>query len=256
MTLIIDGEVWVPVEITLLGSSDFLDAWRTGMDEWQRYAESTESRAFYRTRAAQKVFRPVSLTQRDLGLQYVQTADDIRRRFSSMIERQTGTVLSAYRRDAEQSGDPRSYNRLGIVAARLGAAAEARDAFSQALRLAPESLDPRINLGSLFFLEENYQQALGAYEEALSLSESVPRVRSSTRATLLINMSRAHYALEQFQDAERLFELASSADSEMVQEYSFLGRASDQQGVRASGADQGGGVLFSEMQITEGGNAE
>jgi hypothetical protein len=252
MTLIIDDEVWVPVEITLLGSSDFLDAWRTGMDEWQRYANETESRGFYRTRAAQQAFRPVSLTQRDLGLQYVQTADEIRRDFNSLLDRHTNTVLAAYRQEAEDSGDPRSYNRYGIVAAQLGNSAEARRAFNQAVRLAPQSLDPRINLGSLLFLNEDYRQALEVYREALELSSTVPRLRPSTRVTLLINMSRVHYQLEQFRDAGRFFELASSVDNELVQEFSYLAQASDQQGARASGADHGARILFSEMEMGEG----
>ena len=256
MTLIIDDEVWVPVEITLLGSSDFMDAWRTGMDEWQRYANETESRGFHRTRAAQQLFRPVSLTQRDLGLQYVQTAEEIRRDFDSILDRHTSTVLASYRQDAEESGDQRSYNRYGIVAAQLGSSAEARRAFNQASRLAPDSLDPRINLGSLLFLDEDYRQALQVYREALELSSKVRRLRPSTRATLLINMSRVHYQMEQFQDAERFFELASSEDSEIVQEFSYLAQASDQPGARASGANQGARILFSEMQVGEGGDEE
>jgi tetratricopeptide (TPR) repeat protein len=256
MTLIIDDEVWMPVEITLLGSSDFMDAWRTGMDEWKRYANETGSRGFYPTRAAQEVFRPVSLTQRDLGLQYVQTEDDIQRDFEAILDSHTRTVVAAFREEAEESGDPRSYNRYGIVAAQLGRSAEARRAFNSAVRLAPDSLDPRINLGSLLFLEEDYRQALRVYRDALDLSERARRIRPSTRVTLLINMSRVHYQMEQFDDAERFFELASSVDTEMVREFSYLAQASDQQGARASGADQGNRILFSEMEPGEGGDEE
>ena len=34
MTLNIDGELWIPVEITLIGEADFLTAWRTGVEEY------------------------------------------------------------------------------------------------------------------------------------------------------------------------------------------------------------------------------
>ena len=34
MTLNIDGELWVPVEITMIGTDDFLGAWRRGIEEF------------------------------------------------------------------------------------------------------------------------------------------------------------------------------------------------------------------------------
>ncbi|MDA3941602.1 MAG: hypothetical protein PF693_20225 [Spirochaetia bacterium] len=36
MTISIDGELWVPVEITMIGKTGFLEAWRKGVEEWIR----------------------------------------------------------------------------------------------------------------------------------------------------------------------------------------------------------------------------
>ena len=44
MLIVIDDRVWVPVEITMLGSGPFMDAWRFGVDEWRRYAHETGRR--------------------------------------------------------------------------------------------------------------------------------------------------------------------------------------------------------------------
>jgi len=50
MTISIDGELWVPVEITMIGKTGFLEAWRTGIEEWTRYDNEASVRAFYKTR--------------------------------------------------------------------------------------------------------------------------------------------------------------------------------------------------------------
>ncbi|RKX94217.1 MAG: hypothetical protein DRP59_00740 [Spirochaetes bacterium] len=69
MSLSIDGTLWVPVEITLIGTDTFLNAWRTGIDEFSVLAQNPEKRNFIRTRDAQKVFSPAGLKETDPGLQ-------------------------------------------------------------------------------------------------------------------------------------------------------------------------------------------
>src|SRR5690606_14219492 len=70
MTLAMDGHLWVPVEVTLIEKSDFLAAWRRGIEEWEAVAGSPDDRRFVKTADAQKTYRSVWLKQTDSGLQY------------------------------------------------------------------------------------------------------------------------------------------------------------------------------------------
>ena len=45
MTINIDGQLWVPLEITLIGEADFLTAWRTGVEEFTAYDDNPAVRA-------------------------------------------------------------------------------------------------------------------------------------------------------------------------------------------------------------------
>ncbi len=49
MTLEVNGELWVPVEITLIGKTGFMEAWRKGVEEWAAMMRAPEKRAFYVT---------------------------------------------------------------------------------------------------------------------------------------------------------------------------------------------------------------
>ncbi len=70
MTLDVNGELWIPVEITLVGKTGFMEAWRKGMEEWTACDADPKKRAFYVTKQARDVYRPVGLKEVDLGLQY------------------------------------------------------------------------------------------------------------------------------------------------------------------------------------------
>ena len=81
MTFDVNGELWIPVEMTMVGTSDFLSAWRKGVEEWSALANDTKDRQIYFTGTVQNVFSPVGLKEEDLGLQYGDTrkiADNFR----------------------------------------------------------------------------------------------------------------------------------------------------------------------------------
>lgn len=244
MLIVIDDRVWVPVEITMLGSGGFLDAWRFGVDEWRRYADDTEQRGFYRTSEAQTVFRPVGLRQTDLGLQYG-SADRIRGRFRDEFDRLADAILADIRESAEQRGTKGQFNKLGIYAARLGRYDAARDAFRRAANMDPTYLDPRINLGSVNYLQGRYPQAVRAYEDAVRALELSGRSVPELETTLYINLSKAHFELANYDDAESFYQLAAAVDPDGASEFSYLARAGED-GTRASAARSGPPILFAD----------
>ena len=249
MLIVIDDRVWVPVEITMLGSGGFMDAWRFGVDEWRRYADETSRRGLYRTSEAQTVYRPVGLRQTDLGLQYG-SADRIRGQFRDEFDRLADTIISDVRESAEERGTKGQYNKLGIYAARLGRYDAARDAFRRAADMDATYLDPRINLGSVNYLQGRYAAAVRAYEGAVRALELSGRALPDIQTTLYINLSKAHFELANYDDAESFYELAAAVDPEGASAFSYLAQAGSD-GTRASAAQSGPPILFADQSGEE-----
>ena len=201
MTLIVNDEVWVPVEITLLGRGSFLDAWRTGAAQYAEYDEAPDHRQFIVVREAQQVYRPVGLRESDLGLQYGQ-ADAILTRFERDMADISSAALAHAGRIASERGRAADYNRLGIEAARYGQLGEAEASFRRALAIDPLSIEAIVNLGSLQHLNGDHRSAIRTLndaatqlKEALAAGTVSPRT-AALEAGINATLSRSYAAIE------------------------------------------------------------
>ena len=76
MTVPIDGELWVPVEITFIGEDDFDVAWRAGAEEFARFIDVENALGLYFTREAQSVYRPRRIRGKRPGVAVRRTDQD------------------------------------------------------------------------------------------------------------------------------------------------------------------------------------
>jgi len=245
MSLIIDGEVWVLIEITLIGETTFMEAWSVGMRQWHQYEEDVDQRGFYQTRQAQGIFRPVGLVERDLGLQYP-AEEAIQSEYSETLRRLSDVLIAPYRVRAQESDSVRSWNRYGIRAAKIGRLDLARSAFRRVAQLDPEGLDALVNLGSVEYLSEEYRAAFDSFRRAASAMEQERRARPDKQVTVYLNMAKAAYRLEDYDEASRYYEEAAAIDPEQVSQFAYIGAASTEGAGRASEAASGPPILFSE----------
>ncbi len=241
VTLNIDGELWVPVEITMIGAEDFLAAWRKGAEEFGALDAEPDRRGFYRTRASQEIYRPVGLREVDLGLQYG-SREAIVAAFRATVERLVDLVLEDYQSAAEQAGDKRQYNRLGIVCARYGRYAQAQKAFNTALSLDRNYLSAIVNLGNVFYLQSDYQSALRSFHRVERYLEEQGETELPVYATLLLNLARCYYELENYDRATGYFQRVRALNPSLIEGYTYLDRG---EGGRAAGAVRDT-VLFAE----------
>lgn len=253
-TLVLDGDVWILVEITLIGSQGFMDAWNTGMRQWRAYDDEPDRRGLYRTREAQNTFRPVGLIETDLGLQYAD-GPMIEATFRDQFNRLADVLLAPYRDRALAEDDERSWNQYGVRAAMIDRLDVARQAFNRASERSHRGIDPLINLGSVEFLAERYDASYETFLRALELIEQQRRVRRSTQLTVFINLAKAAYELENFEQAEIYHARAEEIDPERANEFAYVAAAT-QDGARASDRATGPPILFSDIDssATEGVN--
>ena len=241
MLINIKGEVWVPVEITMLGSEDFMNAWRRGAEEWNAYETDTGKRAFYETLPAQDMYTPVGLVARDMGIQYADQKNIVER-FNRDKEKLLDTILESYMAKAEGSGRKGDYNTLGIVAAQLGQYSLAESAFKTSLSIDRNSISPQVNLGNVYLLLERYLDAIQVFHAVEQYLVDQGREDSLTHRKVLLNISRAYYELENFDKSGEYFQRVAEADPDLAAEYEYL--SAGDEGARASDKSEGQKTLY------------
>jgi len=244
MSLNIDGELWVPVEITMIGQTEFLKAWRIGIEEFARYENNPDRRAIFKTNDAQLVYRPVGLLETDLGLQYGDKTK-ISSDFYSEIDNLVSQIIDDYSKDANEKGNKGSYNKLGLICAKFGNFDKAESAFNTALSLDRNYLPPKINLGNVFYMKEEYQSALRILHSAESDYVNRNRTSSASYAKVLLNISRSYYELENYDKAALFSEKMAAVDPELGVRYSYL---SSSEGTRSADVSASLDILFIEEE--------
>ncbi len=238
MTFDVDGELWIPVEMTMVGTSDFLTAWRKGVEEWQALDNDPKDRAIFFTAKAQEVFRPVGLKEEDLGLQYGDPkviADNFRDEADKVVD----AVIDSYTKVANDSNAKSDYNKLGIICAQYGRWDQASKALNTALALDRNYISAEVNLGNVYYLQQNYQDALKVFQQARDAMETDGRQTTSLYARILLNISRSYYELEDYPSAATWYNKAAGVDPGVVNSFDYLkngqgggngSRAAEQQG--------------------------
>lgn len=221
MTFDIDGELWIPVEITMVGTSDFLTAWRKGIEQWNALEKEPKNRAIYFTSKCQEVFRPVGLKETDLGLQYgdaKKVADNFRNTTDKVID----AVIDSYNTVAANSNSKADYNKVGIVAAQFNRYDQALKALNTALALDRNFLSAQINLGNVYFLQQDYQSSLKVFHQAQEAMDADGRQGSALYGRVMLNLARAYYELENYEQAAAFYDKALAIDSTIANTYGYL----------------------------------
>jgi hypothetical protein len=220
-TLNIDGELWVPVEITLIGTSGFSEAWDVGAAEFNKYDNEAEKRGLYRTREAQQVFRPVGLKETDLGLQYGEKSI-IARAVSQETGQLVNRIIAYYDQVAREKDSKSGYNTLGTICTQFGAYNRAEQAFNYALALDRNYLPSKVNLANIMYLKGQYQNALRLYHNVEQDYLSRSRTSSAAFSRIVLNLSRCYYELENFDKSADYANQLQELDPQLLREYSYL----------------------------------
>jgi len=216
--IIIDDQVWVPVETTAL-SKGFVGAWNLGARQWREYEANGDSE-LYPTREAWKTYEPVAFSVSNYELSVPKREDTVAV-FVYELDQYVDQEISARERIllARLNRNPNDYssrNSLGVLYARYGRMDEARDHFDKAAAAgyAPAFL----NLGNLAYLGGDFNEARRLYRLAHDMSPENP--------TAVLGLARSAHALEEYDVAQSEYKRLAEISPPLAERYAYLAEES------------------------------
>jgi tetratricopeptide (TPR) repeat protein len=210
------GMVWIPVEMTLVGSS-FTRAWQKGAEEYRDWSAKGKIE-IVEVQKAWEQFRPVTLPPADLKPIRVKQ-EDIEAKYKDELEtlgRQRLTALSAQYLAAlkKNPGDVSALAQLGILYGENGLYPESLGQFQKLLAVDKENAMALNNIGNIYFMQERLPEARQAYEASLKIEPEDTGIK--------VNLCRIKMREGKKDDARNLFNEAVAADPRVLRRYGDL----------------------------------
>jgi tetratricopeptide (TPR) repeat protein len=216
-----DEKVWVPVEITEIGDG-FLNAWQVGAKEW-REAESTGKSGFFQMHDSWNLYEPVGLPGGATGITLPDSDQLVSVYLTEVIkyiDREIYPKMEKIQAQIAKEGEtPKQLNRLGVLYARYGLNEKAEHEFNRALEIDRNYMPALMNLGNVYFLNNDPEQALEMYERASRRQPDNPKV--------LLSLARANHELENYGNVKRSYNKLKKLDPDLAVDYAYLDLASD-----------------------------
>jgi hypothetical protein len=218
LLVIRDGEVWIPVEATLIATS-FSEAWAEGARRYREAAAAKQARVVS-LRQAWDRYPPASLSPAAYSVE-PPAGEHVRR----LIQREH-TVLLARRLEREVAPfrqalganpkDAEARLQIGTIYARNGIEDVALKEFDAILAQEPRHASAQNNRGNLYFARGDYERALDAYRSA---EEADPR-----DGGIRLNAALAYYRLGKLAEARVKFTEATGLRADLAAQYSAFAK--------------------------------
>ena len=211
-----DGELWAPVELTLVGSS-FISAWEKGSAQFQTWT-ARNGLGMMDIRAAWKRYKPATLPA-----QLWQPPSVSRQE----LDKKFGNELTLLKRLSIQASSPDLFEalnahaddvqallQLGIRFGEHGDLSEAFRYLKRAAVISPQSAEVINSLANLHLLEGDNRMALELYSRAVELDPEDPY--------LLINLARCLLKNSQIEAARNAYSRGVKMLPELQEQYRGL----------------------------------
>lgn len=213
-----DGEIWIPVEATLISTS-FSEAWAEGARKY-REAEAKKQLKVLSLHQAWERYPPVTLAPANFNVE-IPSGE----RASRLAEREQ-RVLVARRLEREvqpyrlllasNPNDDEARLQIGTIYGRNGATDLALREFDAILEHNPRQAAAHNNRGNLYFERGDFERALESYRFAEELDPADAGIR--------VNAALAYYRLGKLSEAQAEYRQATQLQKEVGNQYRALAK--------------------------------
>ena len=218
LLVIRDGEVWIPVEATLVATS-FSEAWAEGARRYREAAALKQARVVS-LRQAWERYPPAALAPAGYSIEppageHVRRS--IQREHTLLLARRLEREVMTYR--LALNANPKDADarlQIGTIYARNGIEEVALKEFEAILAHDPKHASAHNNRGNLFFARGDYDRALDSYRTAESADPADGGIR--------MNAALAYYRLGKLAEARAKFTEATGLRAELAAQYGAFGK--------------------------------
>lgn len=210
--------VWIPVEMTVLGTRGFTAAWTMAVSRYKKELRQGHFPEIVPLADAWSVYLPDSyfppdmpaFDQLDVGL-----FDEYNKQLAQIIANtRKEAIREIERRYVAEPANVYVKNRYATYLAQIGELALALRILSEAAELAPQSPVVLNNMGNVYFLQKDYEKAIEYYTLASEIDES--------DAGILINLCKSYLAKGDKEKAGNCYRKVETLNQEMAQLYEDL----------------------------------
>jgi tetratricopeptide (TPR) repeat protein len=218
LLVIRDGEIWIPVESTLIATS-FTEAWAEGARRYRAAAAANQVKVMP-LRMAWERFPPASLAAATfkIDLPPAERAGRlVERELQVLLARRLEREVQVYRQMvAANPRDADARLQIGTLYARSGIPDVALREFDAILEIDPRHVAAINNRGNIFFARGDFERALDAYRFAEELD--------ATDGGIRINAALAYYRLGKLAEAQAKYREATQLQRELATQYAGFAR--------------------------------
>ena len=212
------GEIWIPVEATLIATS-FTEAWAEGARRYREAAAARQTKVVSLRKAWER-FPPATLAPTSVAIEPPSGSRVrrlIEREHSLLLARRLEREVLPYRQAlAANPKDIEARLQIGTIYARNGVADVAQREFDAILTQEPRHASALNNRGNLYFTGGDFERALDAYRAA---QEADPR-----DGGIRLNAALAYYRLGKLPEARAKFQEATQLKADLAGQYTALAR--------------------------------
>jgi tetratricopeptide (TPR) repeat protein len=213
-----NGQVWIPVEATMIGQP-FAEAWAEGARKYYKYEASHQLEITMLAQAWQK-YRPVTLAPANYTLTVpprAEVAPMVTREKNILLEKTLDRMVSPYQTMADlDPSNIKARMQVAIIYARYGLYEKAEHVLDEIQAADPNSSAVHNNRGNIYFDRGDYERALESYRYAEKLD--------SNDAGIKMNLSMAYYKQGDLQKASEKYGEAKVIDAALAKKYSGYGK--------------------------------
>jgi DNA-binding beta-propeller fold protein YncE len=210
------GTVWIPLEMTMVGSS-FTRAWQKGAEEYRDWSAKGKIEII-EVQKAWEEFRPVTLPAGD-GKTVLVKREEIEAKFPGEIDMLGSQRLARLSQGylavlQKKPDDAAALSQLGILYGENGMYTEAVEQFQKLLALEKNNAMALNNIGNIYLLQERLDDAVQSYTAALHADPQ--------DVGTMANLARALLKAGKKEEAKKRFQEAASIDPRVLRTYGDL----------------------------------
>ena len=214
LLVIRDGQIWLPVEATMLGSASFAEAWAEGARKYHDHSSKNELKVIA-LKDAWAEYKPVTLKPASYTVKIPDKSHVtplVTREKNLLLEKSLDRLVSPYKTLVSMNpSNTRAHMQIAIIYAKNGLDESANRAFDEVLKINPDDSGVPTNRGNMYFGNGDYERAIEQYTYAERLA--------ANDAGIKMNLSMAHYKGGDLVAANEKYEEASYIDSSIGNKY-------------------------------------